>query len=597
MNKRRLKREEISDLYKWDLSSLYKSREECFKDIKRIGPLLGELNLYKGKVMSSSFNLVNTLIINEQIERLSTNLYVYSNMKYHEDTTNDQSLILKEEIDKLLIQIKEKTIFIVLEILKSQEEVVNKYIKEEEKLKEYSFWFKRMFRKKKHLLSDQEEEMIAKMGELLEAPSNTHSIILNTDFKFGSINIKGEEVEITNSNFPVLLQNEDQAVREEVFKKYYSKYEDFKNTLGSTLKYNIKTTMFISKIRKYQSPLQMNLDSEDIPIELYNNLIKVVKSNLKPFHHFLAMKKENLGVEDFHMYDIYASKLEKSKKRFTYEEAKIMIKEALKPLGNEYLKIIEQAFQEKWIDVYDNIGKKSGAYSWGTYDSNPYILLNYQGTLNDVSTVIHELGHSLHRYLSNQNQPYIYANFSIFTAEIASTVNEILLSKYLYATMDDVQEKKVILYELLEKFRTTLYRQTMFAEFEQILFTKEEKNEILTESLISEIYYDLNKKYYGEEVLHDEEIKLEWARIPHFYRPFYVYQYATGLCAAFIITESILKEEKGMPTKYLEFLSSGNSDYSLKLLEKMGIKMKDEKVFSKTIKIFENLLLEYINLK
>jgi len=594
---KRPKRVEISSKYQWDLSKLYNSIDEWEKDFIKINSLLENLIEHKGKVMDSSYTLLSVLVKYETLSRLLNNLYVYANMRYHEDTLNEQFINLKGRIEKLYTEINEQTIFVHTEILRSEYSLVKEYINKEKDLKLYEFKLEMIFKEKPYLLSDNEEQIIASMGELLVSSSDIYNVISNSDIRYGTIIIDNNEIEITNSSYIKLLKQDNQEIRKQVFKILYKSHDYLKNTFSSTLKHNVKSLSLIARLKKYKNPLEMSLYNNHLDINIYYNLIDAINSNINVLHKYVNLRKKALALTEMHMYDMYIDLSKETNKEYSYEEAIDIIKKALQPLGEDYVALIDRAYHEKWVDVFDNENKRSGAYSWGTYDSNPYILLNYDKTLNDIFTLAHELGHSLHSYYTNQNQPYTYSGHTIFTAEVASTVNEILLCKYLFDKSTNTIEKKLILNQLMEKFKGTLYRQTMFAEFEKTLYEKEQNNEVLTEKVISDLYYSLNKKYYGNDVIHDEEISLEWTRIYHFYQPFYVFQYATGISIAVIVAYAIYNGDKIMLNNYKSFLASGISDYPLNLLNKIGINMLDKTSIEKAIKIFSDTVDLYTELK
>ncbi len=597
MIKTRPRRSEVPSAFQWELSKLYSTIEEWEKDFNKLSFLLKKIIIYKGKVMINSHNLLMILKKDEEITRLLNNLYVYAYMKYHEDTLNEQYIILKGKIDKLYNDTNEQKIFISNEILENKYSLVEEYIKQERKLKQYELKLDMMFKQKPYLLTSKEEQIIASMGEILTSSSNIYNVIYNTDIKYGTIKVDNNEIEITASNYIKLLNHNNPQIRAEVFNKVYKTYDNLKNTFSTILKYNIKTITLISNLKKYDSPLQMCLFNNYINPIIYYNLLDVVNSKLNILHKYVSLRKKELNIDKLHMYDMYIDIAKDVNKEYSYDDAMQIIKKALKPLGKDYIDIIDKAYYEKWIDVFDNENKKSGAYSWGTYDSNPYILLNYNGMLNDIFILAHELGHSIHTYYTNKNQTYTYSNYTIFLAEIASSVNEILLCKYLLDIATNNNEKKLILNQMMEKFKGSLYRQTMFAEFEKIIYEKEQNDEILTEKLISNTYYDLNKKYYGSDVIHDREIALEWIRINHFYKPFYVYQYATGISIAFIIAYAIYDGDEKMLSNYKQFLSSGSSDYPLNLLKQLGIDILDKTIIEKAINIFSDIIDQYIELE
>ncbi|MDD2490076.1 MAG: oligoendopeptidase F [Bacilli bacterium] len=596
MNEKQKTRDQIKEKYKWDLTSFYKNLDDWYLDIDKINPLVEELVSYKEKIMANSSNLLTVLTKLDDLKRLINNLIVYAYLKYNEDTSNNESNITKGKIEKINSEVDEKIAFINTEILKEDYSLVKKYLNELDELKIYQYYLENLFRFKDHILSDKEEKIIASIGEILNTADDIYTVIKNADLKYGKIIIDNKEIEVTESNYIKLIKSDRQDIRKKVFKKLYETYDEFKNTFAATLKYNVKNNIFIAKTRKYTNPLQMSLYNNNIDLLVYDNLIKVVNNNLDILHKYIALKKKELNLKEFHMYDIYASMVSNSNKEYSYEDAVNIVINALKPLGDDYIRVVKKIFNERMIDVFTNKGKLSGAYSFGSYDSPPYIHLNYNNTLDSVFTLVHEVGHSVHSYYSNNKQPYIYHKYPIFTAEIASIVNEILLVRYLLNNTNDIKEKKILLNQMIELFKGTIYRQTMFAEFEKILYLKEQNNEVLTAKLISDIYYDLNKKYYGDSIIHDQEISLEWCRIPHFYSPFYVYQYATGLAAACAIVSDILDGKEETLINYKKFLASGNSDYPINLLKKVGVDMTTTKPIEKALNMFNDIIDEYINL-
>ncbi len=596
MNLKRLKRSEIEKKYQWDLTKIYKTNKDWQKDIAKIPLLIDDLLLAKGQIMASEDYLYNTLKKEEALNQLLLNLYVYAKMTYDQDTTKEEALKRLGNIEKLLAETGEQLSFIKPEILKSDFSLITKFINQKKELKIYSFWFETLFNQKEHLLDDESEKVLAATNELLSSFGRIYDIITNTDLQYGKLKIKNKLIEITDANFISLLKEKEIPIRKKIFETYYTNLAYLKNSLASNLKYGIKSYDFLAKIRKYPSPLVMNLSLNNIDPLVYDNLIKTVNHHLPLLHKYLKLKKEDLKLKDFHIYDFYLDMDFNFEKKYSYEEAYQIIKKALKPLGNHYLSIVDKIFKENFIDVYSNIGKLSGAYSFGTFNEPLYIFLNYNGKLDQVSTLAHEIGHSVHRYYTTLKQPFIYADFAIFTAEVASIVNQLLLYRYLLNNSKDKEEKRFILIQLMELFKSTLFRQTMFAEFEKELYEKEANNEVLTEPLISDLYYKLNKKYYGKEVIHDSLIRYEWLRIPHFYRPFYVYQYATGLAAAVLISDNILSGKEKALSNYLKFLESGTSDYPLNLLKIAKVDMTTAKPIEKALKFFEKTINDYLKL-
>lgn len=591
-------RNEIEDKYKWDLSKLSDICEGKNDLLKETRELTNKLKEYKGKISKSSDNLYNSLELNTKIERNLINLYVYSNLKYYEDTSDDKSQEYKNMIEKFYNDIAEELSFYDVELLDIDYKNIEKFIKENDNLKKYKFYLEKIFRYKKYTLSEKEEKILSALSPIISSSQDTFNILNDTDMSFDKIkDEKGNLVDFSNELYMKYVSSNDRKVRKEAFDSLYKEYKKHKNTIASTYITNIKKDVILSKIRGYNSSLEVNLYRDVVDPSVYKNLIEVINNNLDKFYKYFALKKESLKLDEMHMYDIYASSNEDFTKEYTYEEAKNIVISALSILGEDYKKILLKSFDEKWMDVMPNKYKRTGAYSWGTYDSNPILMLNYDNTIKSVGTLAHELGHSIHSYLSNTTQDYIYHDYPIILAEIASTVNEVLLADYMLKNSNDLSEKEYILNDFLELFRGTLFRQTMFAEFELIIHEKEENNETLTEKVLSDIYYDLNKKYYGENVISDEYIRYEWSRIPHFYNSFYVYKYATGLSVACAIAKDIIDGKEGSVDNYIKFLSSGSSDYPLNLLKKCGYDLTDKKVIQNSIDLFEYYLNEFESIK
>lgn len=593
MEKEKL-RDEVEAVYKWDLSKIYKTKEELEKDTTLVQDLTKEMLTYKDHLMDNSTVLQEATDKYFNLMRIIDKLVVYSEMKFHEDMQISENEALTGKISKMLDEISEKLAFYTPELLKHDYKDVEKYIEENKNLKKYQFTFEKLFREKEHVLSLKEEEMMARLGEVFSIASDTFHMIDDVNLSFDNIkNEKGQEVELTNSNYTNFLKLKDRNVRKAAFNSLYKSYMQFKNTFASLLKGNIKSNFFVSKTRKYNSPLEMYLFDDYIDKKLYLELIEKVNKNLDINHDYMKVRKKILGLDSLHMYDVYAPLVDNIAKEYSYEEAKEIVINALKPLGEDYIKNLTYLFDNNCIDVFHNKNKRSGAYSWGSYDTMPYVLLNFEGEFNDVSTIAHELGHSMHSLYSNKNRPYHDHGYPIFLAEIASTVNEILLNKYCSENAKTKEEKAYYLNNLLEMFRSTLIRQTMFAEFELKIHDLEEEGESLTEELISNTYYEINKKYFGEDVISDDEIKVEWARIPHFYTSFYVFKYATGISAAAKIAGDILEKKEGALENYIEFLSSGGSDYPLEILKKVGIDMANDDTIDKALDMFKNTLEEF----
>ena len=434
--------------------------------------------------------------------------------------------------------------------------------------------------------------MLSQTGEMARAPQNIFSMFQNADLRFGKITVGGKEIELTQGNYIRCLENKEREVRRQAFEVLYQKYEEFQNTLAAVYAGNLSQDIFYSKVRKYPSCLAMALDGGNIPTEVYTQLIEAVHHKLPAMYQYVKLRKKVLDVDELHMYDVYVPLVESVDKKISFEEAKEIVLEGLQVLGKDYTELLREGFSNRWIDVYENQGKRGGAYSWGAYGTHPYVLMNYQENLNSVFTLAHEMGHALHSYYSDNTQPYTYAGYRIFVAEVASTCNEALLIHYLLEKAEDDKEKAYLLNYLLDQFKGTVYRQTMFAEFELIAHEKAESGEGITAKLLSDIYYELNKKYFGDEMVSDPQISMEWARIPHFYTPFYVYQYATGFAAAIAISRKILIGEPGIVEAYKKFLSSGSSMDCIDLLKICGVDMTKTEPVESALDVFEEKLAE-----
>lgn len=593
MEKKVKLRNEVDKKYQWDLSKMIESKEMFNELYSEILQLVEDIKKMQGHIMDSSGTLLNYLHISDSLDRKLEQIYVYAHMLCDEDTTNTEAQQLKMKTESLNDTVNEALAFIRPEILSCSYGKVLEYIKENKELEEYRFSLESLFRYQEHTLSKEEEKIIAIASNAFGACDDIFYNLDNADIHLGTIKDEnGEEVELTNSNYGYYMTRLDRRVRKDAFEAMYAYFKGLKNTMAATLKGQIKENFFYSKVRHYENPLKMSLFHDNIEESVYHNLIDAVHENMDIMYDYMKLRKKILGFEDMHMYDVYVDLVKESPKDIPFEEGKEIVMEALKPLGENYIKDLSQAFTEKWIDIYPNKGKKSGAYSWGTYDSYPYLSLNYDNTSDSVSTMAHELGHSMHSYYSNQTQNFANHGYPIFLAEIASTVNEVLLNEYLYKNAQTKEEKILYLTEFLDKVRTTIYRQTMFAEFEMIMHEKEENGVPLTEQEFSDTYYKLNELYYGPDMISDDEIRYEWARIPHFYSSFYVYKYATGLSSAIALAFDIINGVEGAKERYLEFLSSGGSDYPLEILKRAGVDMRTKDPIIKALTVFKNKLNE-----
>ena len=585
-------RSTIENKFKWTIDEMYPNQTSMEKDIQKVKALIDEVKKYKGTLSDSKENLYQVLKLSEEASRVLQNLYVYTHMKSHEDTRINKNQSNATKTDMLSTELSMSTSYIVPEIISMDSEKLKSYLNDE-KLSYYKKYVDDILRLKPHTLNEREEELLAAVSDLSGVPENIYDMLSFADLQFPDIEDEnGEKVKVTHSNFSLFLKSKDQRVRKDAFKAMYSIYNQFKNTFASTLYGGIKSEIFYAKTRKYKSALQGSLFQDDVSVEVYDNLIEAVHENLDSLNKYIDLKKQFLGLDKINMYDLYVPLTENFDMEIPYEKAQEIILEALKPLGEEYLENVKKAFSEGWIDVYGNDGKQGGAYSWGSYDSKSYILLSYKDDLNSLFTLIHEMGHSMHSYYSKNNQPYLYSGYKIFVAEVASTLNELLLINYLLKNANSKEERLYLLNYYLEQFRTTVYRQTMFAEFEKICHEKVEEGDPLTSEDFTNIYYDLNKKYYGQSCDVNEDIGLEWARIPHFYSNFYVYKYATGFSAASALSKQILEQGESAVERYKEFLKSGGSDFPLNQLRKAGVDMEKKESVDKALDIFKHLVDE-----
>nr|WP_314278477.1 oligoendopeptidase F [uncultured Peptostreptococcus sp.] len=584
-------RMEISNEYKWDLEKMYPSKEAMEADIANIEAGIEKVSTYKGKLSASADNLYGALKLMEDTSRKISHYYVYTHMRHHEDTRINENLAASSKSEIMSTNLSKATAYIVPEIIDMDEKVLETYL-EDERLSYYKKMIDEILRDKPYTLSAKEESIMAAAGELVGVAENTYEMLSYADMKFPEITDEdGNKVRLDMFNYSKFIKSKDRRVRQEAFEAEFGTYKKYSNTMASTLFGAIKAEVFNSSIRKYPSALFASLYADNISLDVYSNLIESIHENIPALDKYIGLKKKYFGLDEVHMYDLYVPMAEDFKMEISYEEAQKIIIKALEPMGEDYIALIKRAFDEKWIDVYENEGKRGGAYSWGSYDSHPYILMSYNNDLNSMFTLIHELGHSMHSYLSHESQPYIYSSYKIFVAEVASTVNENLLIKYLLKNAKSDEEKIYLLNYYLEQFRTTVYRQTLFAEFEKISHEKVESGQPMTAKDFTEIYYDLNKIYYGGSCNIDELVGIEWARIPHFYSNFYVYKYATGFSAASVLSNMILNEEGAVP-RYIEFLKSGGSEYPLDQLRHAGVNMEEKSAVDGALKVFADLVDE-----
>ncbi len=585
-------REEVPTNYRWKLELMYTGNELWEKDYSETKTFLPEAENLKGTLGKSGQILLKSLQLQDKIGQKIEKLYAYAKMRLDEDTTKETYQALTDRALSLATQAEAVLSYITPEILTIPENTLQNFVAETEELKLYQHLLDEINRRRKHFLSEREEEIISLAGEIMETPEKVYSMLSTADMTFPKVKNEGdEEVDLTHGRYQQFLQSPNREVRHNAFEGMFSSFKKFSNTFNASLIANVKKNHFLTKVRKYPSSLSMSLDKDNISTEVYHNVIETVNKNIAPLHRYVALKKKALKLNKLHFYDLYVPLAQKKRKEYSYKEAKDLVLKALEPMGEEYTAKIKEGLAEGWIDVYENKGKTSGAYSFGTFESPPFILLNYSDTLNDVFTLAHELGHSMHSYYTRKEQPFVYSRYTIFSAEVASTTNEALLVQYLLKVTPP-EEKAVIINQYLEGIRATLFRQTLFAEFELKIHEKVENNEGVTAEVLGTLWRDLNNKYYGEYFEVDPLLEIEWARIPHFYYNFYVYKYVTGFAAGTSFAQKILGEDVSFPNKYIDFLKKGSSDYSLNILREAGVDMQSPEPIKDTINIFDKMVSE-----
>jgi len=585
------KRSDVPKERTWHLEDIFATDELWEEELEKLQTDLPKMKELQGTLHESAEQVYQVFKLQDELSERLGKLYTYAHMRYDQDTTNSFYQALNAKADHVLTQAYSTMSFIVPELLSMDVERLKSFLDEKEELKLYDHTIERILRQKEHVLSEREEEILAEASDALSSSSQTFGMLNNADLKFPMIKDEnGEEVELTHGRFITFMESKDRDVRKAAFKAMYDTYGKYKNTFASTLTGNLKANNFNAKVRRYQSAREAALYGNNIPEQVYENLVEAVNEKLPLLHRYLKLRKEVLELDELHMYDIYTPLVTDVDMKVPYEEAQQYVLDSLQPLGEDYVNIVKQGFEDRWIDVEENVGKRSGAYSSGAYGTNPYILLNWQDSVNDLFTLTHELGHSVHSYYTRKTQPYRYGNYSIFVAEVASTCNEALLNDYMLNHLDDEKQKLYLLNHFLEGFRGTVFRQTMFAEFEHDIHQRMQKGEALTADKLTEIYHNLNKKYFGTNVISDDEIGLEWARIPHFYYNYYVYQYATGYSAATALAHKILSKEEGAVGRYLDFLKAGSSDYPIEVLKRAGVDMTSKQPILDALDVFEENL-------
>ena len=583
----------MEEKYTWNLTDIFKTKEEFEKEIEKLNEMLNEIKTYQGKLSNSSENIYQCYRNYEKALEYYEKIYAYGMLKFHLDMANSENIKLFKRCEGIGTEFEKTTSFITPEITDIDTDLLMKFLDENNELKRYERLIKEIIEKKAHILSKEEENLLANYSEIFNNSENTYDILTNTEFKFGKIKDEnGKEQEMTDSNYTIFLKSKNANVRKQAFDLMYKKYKEFLNTIGELYISRVKQDTITAKLRKYSSSLEKAVENDDSNLKVYNSLINAVHNEMSANHEFIKLKKELLKKDEMHIYDVYVNPIEVQDDDISFDDAKNEVLRALQVLGEEYTNKLNEAFNNRWIDVYPKSNKRGGAYSMGVYGVHPFVLDNFVGNKRDVSTIAHELGHSMHSYYSNKTQNVIDANYTIMVAEIASTTNEILLAKYQINNETDKNKKAEIIYELLEMIRATLFRQAMFAEFEKNVHEKIENGNVLSSEDLSEIYYELNEEYFGKDCIIDEQIKYEWARIPHFYTPFYVYKYATGVSAAIIIATNILAGKEGYVEKYIDMLKQGCTKKAVELLKMVDVDLEDINTYKGAINFYRELIKE-----
>jgi len=586
-------RSEIPAEHKWHLNDIYASDELWQQDFDKLKVNLGTIEKFTGKLANSSQDLLACLTARDEIGIMSGQLYAFARMHRDENAADAKYQATTGKVESLLAEAGGATAFIEPEILAIPDAKLTQFRQSEQGLQEYDFYFANLVRQKSHVLSPAEEAILSRVSEITQASENTFNMLAHADMEFPqTIDENGNTVQLSEGRYSLFIRSNNREVRKQAFTKLFTTYNNYRNTFVSTLGGDVKKNVFYAKTRKYNSALESALEGDNIPTEVYDNLITTVHKNLTPLHRYVALKKKALNLGEIHMYDLYTPLVGDVQLSLPYEEGLKLVRTGLKPLGLEYGDILDKGLTSGWIDVYENKGKQTGAYSWGNYGTHPFVLLNYNNRYDAVSTLAHEMGHAIHSYYSQNHQPYSTSSYTTFCAEVASTTNEILLLEHMLNTTTDKKIKLYLINQYLEQVRGTVYRQTMFAEFEKLIHEMTQQNDTLTADALDKLWHDLNVAYYGQNIVIDKEIDVEWARIPHFYKDFYVYQYVTGYSAATTLAEKILHEGQPAQEKYLNFLKSGGCDYSINLLKNAGVDMSSAEPIEITLRKFSAMLDE-----
>lgn len=589
-----LTRDQVQVEETWRLEDIFASDEQWNEEYKAIEVLAEKADTFQGTLGQGPKELLAAMQYRDEISERLQRLYAYSHMRYDQDTANSTYQAMDSRAKSLFVKVSTGLSYLVPELLSIDEEKLNRFIEQEEGLQIYRHALEEVNRQRPHVLPAEQEALLAQLSEVTNASSETFGMLNNADLEFPMIQDEsGQDVRLTHGRYTTFLESSDAAVREAAFRAMYSTYGKFRNTFASTLSGEIKSNNVNARIRNYVSAREAALSNNHIPETVYDNLVSTINDNLHLLHKYVSLRKKLLGVDELHMWDLYTPLVQDVEMNIPYDDAKKWMLEGLAPLGGEYRTILEEGLENRWVDVRENKGKRSGAYSSGSYGTNPYILMNWQDNVNNLFTLAHEFGHSVHSYYTRKNQPFVYGDYSIFVAEVASTCNEALLNDHLLKTLDDEKKKIYLLNYWLEGFRGTVFRQTMFAEFEHSIHQLDQQGVALTADKLSEVYYELNKKYFGDDIVVDEEIGLEWARIPHFYYNHYVYQYATGYSAAVALSNKILEEGEPAVERYINhFLKAGSSEYPIEVLKQAGVDMTSPKPIEEACRTFGEKLDE-----
>ncbi|MFT8614916.1 MAG: oligoendopeptidase F [Lentilactobacillus hilgardii] len=579
----------------WDLTTIYQSDDQFEKDFVSVEKTLPSLKKLSGTLTQGAAALLTATETMLTAARKLEKVYVYAQLKNDQDTSEDGYQAMYAKAQALAAQFGAATAWFDPELLKLNDKQMTSYYEAQPKLRDYKRLYDQTFAKRAHILSNEVEEVLAGADDIFSSGEKTFGVLDNTDLSFPTVTEEnGHQVQLSQGVYGILLESTNRDVRRQAFQKLYEVYSQFQHTLAATLTTNVKNHNFKANVRQYHSALEAALSSTEIPVKVYDNLISEVNKHLDLLHRYVALRKRILGLDELHMYDLYTPLIGKKSPKYTFDESKKVALDALQVMGPQYVNHVKEEFNNRWIDVVENRYKRSGGYSSGTYDTNPFILLNWKDNLDNLYTLIHETGHSMHSYYASHNQPYKYGDYSIFVAEIASTTNENILTDYLLDKFkDDDKMKRYILNYYLDGFKGTVFRQTQFAEFEQYIHEQDAKGQPLTANFLDNYYRQLNQKYYGESVISDKEIGLEWSRIPHFYYNFYVYQYATGFAAASTLADNIVNGDAEHVEKYLNYLKSGSSDTPINVMKKAGVDMTQPEYLEKAFRIFEERLDEF----